>query len=226
MYKHILFDADNTLFDFDHAERSAFGLTMDAFSVSYDDEIYSRYSAVNARLWREFEQGLLDRDGVLVRRFEMMFPEMAAAAADINSAFQQHLVAQAVLLPHALELCEKLSRVAALSIVTNGVGASQRRRIEASGIAPYFPRLFISEEIGVPKPDIRFFTHVLDALGNPDLDTVLIVGDSLTSDIRGGMNAGIATCWLNRGGAPVPEGYRLDHVVGSLRELEDILLAE
>jgi YjjG family noncanonical pyrimidine nucleotidase len=224
MFRHILFDADNTLFDFDQTERAAFARTMEAFSVVHDDALFSRYKEANLLLWRALEQGKADRAVELVRRFERLLPDLEFSAADMNHTYQSNLVEHTVLMPYALELCEKLSPVKELSIVTNGVGHTQRRKLERSAIAPYFPRQFISEEIGVAKPDIRFFAHVMDALDHPDPDSVLIVGDSLTSDMQGGMNAGIKTCWLNRAGEPVPEGYRIDYVIGGLRELEDIVL--
>jgi YjjG family noncanonical pyrimidine nucleotidase len=226
MYKHILFDADNTLFDFDLAERNAFALTMRAFSVPGDEALFVRYREMNRKLWLDLEQGLVDRRVELVRRFERLLPGMDFSAADMNQEYQKNLVEQTVLMPYALELCQKLSGTAALSIVTNGVGTTQRRKMQRSAIAPFFSRHFISEEIGVAKPDLRFFEHVLDALENPPPSSVLIVGDSLTSDMQGGMNAGLVTCWLNRSGEPVPPGYRIDYEIGALDELEGILLGD
>ncbi len=224
MFKQILFDADNTLFDFDQMERNAFADTMRAFSVPYDDALYSRYREANRLLWLEFEQGRSDREQALAQRFTVLLDGMDIDGADMNRLYQYNLAEHTVMMPHALELCEALNGLFELSIVTNGVGPTQRRKLEHTPLAPCFPRQFISEEIGVSKPDVRFFTHVLNALGNPDRDEVLIVGDSLTSDIQGGMNAGIRTCWLNRDGDKVPGGYRVDYVIGGLRELEGILL--
>jgi len=223
MFKHILFDADNTLFDFDEAERNAFAQTMNAFSVPRDEALFSRYREMNRRLWLDLEQGKADKAVELVRRFERLLPGRDFSAEEMNRTYQKGLVEQTVLMPYARELCEKLSPLAELSIVTNGVGYTQRHKMERSAIAPYFSRHFISEEVGFSKPDIRFFTHVMDALDNPDPSGVLIVGDSLTSDIQGGMNAGIKTCWLNRYGQPAPEGYRIDYTISGLRELEDIV---
>ncbi len=226
MFKHILFDADNTLFDFDQMERNAFFDTMRAFFVPCDDALYNRYRAANRLLWLEFEQGRTDRAEALAKRFEVLLDGMDIDGAGMNQLYQYNLAEHTVMMPYALELCEALSRSFELSIVTNGVGPTQRRKLDHTPLEPYFAFQFISEEVGVSKPDIRFFEHVMDALGNPDRGDVLIVGDSLTSDIQGGMNAGLSTCWLNREGAPVPEGYRIDYMIGGLEELEDILLAE
>ena len=226
MFKHILFDADNTLFDFDLMEKNAFFDTLRAFSVSCDDALFSRYRAANRLLWLEFEQGRADREEALARRFEVLLDGMSIDGADMNRTYQHNLAAHTAMMPYALELCERLCRAFELSIVTNGVGPTQRRKLKNTPLEPYFPRQFISEEIGVSKPDVRFFAHVLNALGNPDRAEVLIVGDSLTSDIQGGMNAGLKTCWLNREGASAPDGYSIDYVIGGLKELEGILLAE
>lgn len=226
MFKHILFDADNTLFDFDQMERNAFFDTLQAFDVPCDDALYIRYREANRLLWLQFEQGRADRTEALAQRFELLLCDMDIDGAEMNRVYQHNLAEHTVMMPYALELCEHLSPIYELSIVTNGVGPTQRRKLSHTPLKPFFSRQFISEEIGVSKPDVRFFTHVLNALGHPDRDAVLIVGDSLTSDMQGGMNAGIKTCWLNREGDPVPDGYRLDYVITGLRELEDILPAE
>ncbi len=224
MFKHILFDADNTLFDFDQMERNAFFDTMHAFNVPCDDVLYTRYREANRLLWLQFEQGRTDREHALAQRFTLLLDGMDIDGADMNRLYQFNLAEHTVMMPYALELCERLSRRYELSIVTNGVGPTQRRKLDHTPLEPYFARQFISEEIGVSKPDVRFFHYVLDALGNPERDAVLIVGDSLTSDMQGGMNAGIRTCWLNRVGDTAPDGYRLDYVIRGLAELEGILL--
>lgn len=223
MFQHILFDADNTLFDFDGAERRAFVRTMQAFSIPYDDALFHRYWEMNRQLWLMLEQDKADKAFELVHRFRRLLPDHEFSAEEMNQTYQSQLVEQMELMEDALAVCERLSGRAVLSIVTNGVGPTQRGKLARSPLAPYFPRQFISEEIGFSKPDIRFFQHVMAALEHPDPARVLIVGDSLTSDIRGGMNAGIATCWLNRGGAPLPEGYRADYVINGLKELLGIV---
>jgi len=219
MYTHILFDADNTLLDFSKAERSAFILTMQEHSLQWDEAILSRYVEINIRLWQEFERGLIDKETVQLRRFDMLFEGASVSSEAVNRTFQKHLAAQSELMPGAREVCEILSQRAELFVVTNGVGATQRQKMNRSGLLPYFSRLFISEDLGVPKPDPRFFEHVMSELGHPDPESVLIVGDSLTSDIQGGMNAGLATCWLNLDRKPVPVGYRVDHVIEDLHSL-------
>lgn len=224
MFKHILFDADNTLFDFDQMERNAFFDTMNAFLVPCDDALYNRYRAANRLLWLEFEQGRTDRDHALAMRFTVLLDGMDIDGAAMNQLYQHNLAERTVMMPYAKELCERLSQKYVLSIVTNGVGPTQRRKLDHTPLEPYFTHQFISEEVGVSKPDVRFFEHVFATLGNPARDTVLIVGDSLTSDMQGGMNAGISTCWLNREGDAAPEGYRLDYEIRALEELAGILL--
>jgi len=222
MYSHILFDADNTLLDFSKAERNAFILTMQDHSLPWDEAMLSRYIEINISLWQELERGLIDKETVLLRRFDMLLEGDMVSSADVNRTFQLYLASQSELMSGAQEVCEALSQRALLSIVTNGVATTQRQKIHRSGLLPYFSRHFISEELGFPKPDIRFFEHVMNELGHPDPASVLIVGDSLTSDIQGGMNAGIATCWFNLHREPVPSGYRIDHVIEDLYGLLDI----
>ncbi len=223
MYSHILFDADNTLLDFSKAERSAFILTMQDHSLPWDEALLNQYIEINISLWQEFERGLIDKETVQLRRFDMLFGSASVSSADVNHTFQLHLSAQSELMPGAREVCEALSRHTELAIVTNGVGATQRRKMNRSGLLPYFSHLFISEDIGYPKPDPRFFEHVMSELGQPHPASVLIIGDSLTSDIQGGMNAGVATCWFNLHRKPVPTDYRIDFVIEDLYSLLDIV---
>jgi len=223
MFQHILFDADNTLFDFDKAEQKAFMRTMEAFSIPCDDALFYRYREMNRQLWLRLERDITGKAFELANRFRRLLPDYEFSAEEMNQTYQNQLVEQTELMEDALPVCEQLSRRAELSIVTNGVGPTQRSKLARTPLAPYFEKQFISEEIGFSKPDIRFFQHVMTALDHPDPSRVLIVGDSLTSDIQGGMNAGIVTCWLNREGAPLPEGYRADYVIGSLKELLNIV---
>ncbi len=223
MYTHLLFDVDNTLLDFDEAERNAFIQTMRTHFVPWDEAMLSRYVGINKQLWLDFEQGKVDKETVQLRRFEILLSGTALSSAAVNRTFQENLALHAALMPYAEAVCERLSAQAELSIVTNGVGATQRQKITRTGISRFFHHLFISEEIGFPKPDPRYFAHVMNTLGNPECNSVLIIGDSLTSDIQGGMNAGFVTCWFNPRKEPVPPGYRVDFEIVDLRELEQIV---
>ena len=158
MYTHILFDADNTLLDFSKAERSAFTQTMQAHSVQWDEALLSRYVDINISLWQEFERGRIDKETVQLRRFDMLLEGTGISAAELNRTFQTHLSAEAHLMPHAKEVCEALSAHAELSIVTNGVGPTQRKKVASTTIWPYFRHLFISEELGFPNPTCGFST--------------------------------------------------------------------
>ena len=198
-YKVILLDADETLFDFKAAERKALCLTMQGFGVTCSSEDMAAYAQVNAALWTQFERGEITKQDIFVRRFQFLFDRFGLTG-DVEKANQQYLQYIAdcsEVFPGACSFVEKLAQHHTLAIVTNGAAYAQKRRFYASKLSKFIPHLYVSEEIGVGKPDPRYFAAVFHDLKILDLKRVLIVGDSLTSDIRGGIQAGIDTCWYN-----------------------------
>ena len=206
----VLFDLDNTLSDFSWSEREALPGVLDQFGVDCSGESAGRYLAVfkqlAAPLWHRLERGELQLDTLNDERFRLF---VAATGIDVDPAllapaYLGWLSRSGGLLPGARELLDELHGEVRLGVVTNGYSAVQRPRLANFDLEKYFEAVVISSEIGHAKPSIDFFAVAFDQLGDPDPGSVLVVGDSLSSDIAGGANAGTATCWFNPLGAPPP----------------------
>ena len=224
-YPYLLFDADNTLFDFDQAERNAHLLLCRAHGLAFSEEGYQLYHKCNADLWRDFDRGLCTKEYLLVERFRR-YLAITGEQADPEALNRDHLRALgegAMLLPGAEELCRVLSRDHRLYLLTNAVASVQKTRFANSAIAPYFQGVFISEEVGVGKPDPAYFEYVFRAVPGLARDNALVIGDSLTSDIQGANNAGLPCCWFNPKGQPRPQGLRIDYEIRTLEELYAIV---
>lgn len=224
-YPYLLFDADNTLFDFDQAERNAHLLLCRAHGLAFSEEGYQLYHKCNADLWRDFDRGLCTKEYLLVERFRR-YLAITGERADPEALNRDHLRALgegAMLLPGAEELCRVLSRDHRLYLLTNAVASVQKTRFANSAIAPYFQGAFISEEVGVGKPDSAYFDYVFHAVPGLARDNALVIGDSLTSDIQGANNAGLPCCWFNPKGQPRPQGLRIDYEIRALEELYAIV---
>ena len=224
-YPYLLFDADNTLFDFDQAERNAHLLLCRAHGLAFSEEGYQLYHKCNADLWRDFDRGLCTKEYLLVERFRR-YLAITGERADPEALNRDHLRALgegAMLLPGAEELCRVLSRDHRLYLLTNAVASVQKTRFANSAIAPYFQGVFISEEVGVGKPDSAYFDYVFHAVPGLARDNALVIGDSLTSDIQGANNAGLPCCWFNPKGQPWPQSLRIDYEIRALEELYAIV---
>ena len=226
MYNHILFDADNTLLDFDKAQLISFKTTLLYFGVEFSKEIYKKYELINHNLWHQFERGIISKEVVQIKRFLDLFDTLGIHinAEHANSIYQRELCKQSWLIPHAEEICKELFLNATLSIVTNGVGDTQTKRIASSEINKYISFIVISEIIGYAKPNIEFFNETFKVIGCRKTDKVLIVGDSIESDIIGGKNAGIDTCWYNPHGLTPPPNLKINHIIADLYDLKRLVL--
>lgn len=200
-YDFILFDADNTLFDFNRAEKTAFLQTILSYGVSEDDaeRCFRVYHAINVAIWDEMDEGRITQSELKVERFYRL---AQALRMDFDpQAFSQryvgHLADASFLLPHAAETVGKLAVSHHLFIVTNGLTSVQEKRVCRSSIACCFDNIVISEEAGVAKPDPRIFGLALKNFPHCDKAKAIMVGDGLATDIRGGINFGIDTCWMN-----------------------------
>lgn len=226
----ILFDADNTLFDFDkaqeHALKTAISGTLQNYHMTYSDEILQKYAAINHDLWNKFELGSVTKDRLQIKRFEDLFNvlEVEEDAVRFNAQYMAALSEGTFLLDSAKELCETLSRSCKLALVTNGVSKTQHKRFENSEVKEYFVDIFVSEDTGFQKPKKEYFDYVLEHTGITDKERVLIVGDSLSSDIKGGNNAGIPSCWFNPHMLPNNSDAVCDYEVHKLNEVIPIVL--
>lgn len=228
MIKTILWDVDGTLLDFDAAERAAIRTLFDAFGLGEcTDAMLSCYHEINIGFWQKLERNELTRSQVLVGRFEQFFNEYGintAIAPEFNQRYQLTLGETIVYHNDSLDIVKGLKGKVRQYVVSNGTIAAQTKKLDRSKLGEQMDGIFLSEELGVDKPDIAFFNKVFSAIHADDLSTIMIVGDSLTSDILGGMNAGIRTCWYNPEGKPLPDTYKVDYIISDLHELTDLLV--
>lgn len=224
-YDTILFDADGTLFDFLASEREALILALRRFSVDVDEEGIRLYSQINDSLWKALERGEIEKDVLRVRRFEIFGREYGFTCDfdALSYAYTDALTEQMFMIDGAVDICRSLSKKYRMYIVTNGIEYVQRTRFERSPIKDFFDGVFISGEVGYEKPDIRFFKTVEDRIPDFSKEKTIIIGDSLTSDMKGGLNFGIDCCYYNPEGKKPPEDMAIKYTITELSELLEIL---
>lgn len=225
-YTHILFDLDGTLFDFDKAEETAFLNTCRHFHIPDTKDNFLLYHKINAEQWKQYELGLQTQERLAVRRYQLLLDALHTSgdAVTINRYYKKELSVQNPMLPNALAVCYQLSRFLKLYLITNGTPETQWGRLEHSPITPYFTEIFISGEIGWQKPQKEFFDYVFSKI-NAEKEQLLVVGDSLSSDIKGGQNAGLDTCWICKKGEMLPDNAAIPtYIIHNLNELMPILL--
>ena len=226
-YKVILFDADETLFDFKKAEREAFKNTMIDFGIDYDESYhFNTYEEINCAIWKELEQGLITQEKLKTERFRRFIDrlDMNFDENEFASTYMKYLGDGSFLFEGALELIEDLSNKYILSIVTNGLTIVQERRIKKSVIAKYFKDIVISEEIGISKPHPNIFEHAINNLGEFSKDEILMIGDNLSSDIKGGINYNIDTCWYNPNKVENTSNLTPTYEMTDYKEIRSLLL--
>lgn len=198
-YDTILFDADGTLLDFIRSEREAFKETMAMHGVDVNEEMIERYSEINDSLWKKLEKKEIERSVLLYHRFELFCEHygICANALKISDDYIKTIATKGYMLDGAEELLKRLYGKVRMYIITNGAEYVQKGRYAKLSLEGYFDGLFISEKIGFNKPDVRFFEAVEQSIENFDREKTLVVGDSLSSDIKGGIAFGLDTCWYN-----------------------------
>ena len=224
-YSILLFDADNTLFNFDAGNRRAFSEVCRICHLPDTDELFHAYEAVNAEMWSAFDRGECTKDFLVVERFRL-FLERAGLQADpvqCNKIHLSTLATNTVLLPHALEVCRTLAQTHSLYIVTNAVAAVQKARLAASDLRPYITDAFISEDAGASKPSVAYFDYVFSRIPGITRENCLLIGDSPSSDLQGANNYGIPCCWYNPRGLARPDGLPIDYEIRALPELLPIV---
>lgn len=221
----LFLDLDDTILDFHKAEYIAIGKTLQSFGLEPTEQVRARYSVINKQHWERLERKELTREEVLVGRFATLFREYGIETDAVQCArrYEDFLSIGHYFLPGAEEALERLSKKYKLYLASNGTAKVQAGRLQSANISHYFEEIFVSQEIGADKPSVEYFQRCFDRIPGFDPAQAMIVGDSLTSDILGGKNAGIATCWVNPKGAPCRADIVPDHVIGSLAELEALL---
>lgn len=226
-YYCILFDADNTLLNFDAAENKALAETLVNYGIEPDAETVQTYRTINEELWRQLEKGQIRREKLFGERFSRFLKAINAAGdgVEMNRFYLEQLSTHPDLMsPEVLDVLRELSEVATLAIVSNGAQKVQTRRLAESGVMNFMEDAFISEKMGCEKPNARIFDAALRALGVENREHVLMVGDSLPSDIQGGSNAGLDTCWYNPNHAENPGKVCPTYEISNLEELYQLVM--
>jgi 2-haloacid dehalogenase len=189
--------------------------------IQFEEGYLDVYQRINSELWKALERHEITPAVLRLRRFEQLLEalQLTGSADELNLAYVEQLGLCTDLIDGAYEVVQTLSRTSRIAIVTNGLESVQRSRLMRSTIHPFVTELIISEEVGAAKPQAAFFDVAFAETGNPSKEGVLIIGDSLSSDIQGGVNYGIDTCWYNPGGESKPESLSITYEITRLQNL-------
>ena len=227
-YNTVLFDADGTLFDFLRCEDEALRDTLRGVGITPSDELVADYSVINDSLWKMLERGEIEKSVLLYRRFEIFCEKhgFVCDAKKMAKDYTLNLAEKAYLIDGAEALCARLDGKVRMYIVTNGVEYTQKRRYAKSGLERYFSGVFISGEIGYEKPSREYFDKVAQSIPDFNVADTLIVGDSLTSDIKGGINYGIDTCWYDPEGKTAPDDMKITRISRDYADIYEFITGE
>ena len=225
MLTTVLIDVDNTLLDFNECVKEAVKETFREWRLEYSEKVFPVFKEVNDMLWLRIEAGELDRAGLYKIRWQMIFDRLGIDASgplfenDFRLTFSESR--QAV--EGAYDILEYLSSKYTICAASNASAWQQNKRLRNADMMKYISHMFISEEVGAPKPKKKFFDICLERLGNIPKDEVVLIGDSLSADISGGIAYGIKTIWFNYDKAPIPDDLKVDHIVYSLSEIKNYI---
>lgn len=227
MIEFVFLDLDDTILDFHKAERIGIVKTFRQMDVEPTEAVLQRYHTINQECWKQLEKGLMTRQEVLVQRFFRLFEELGvnADAALCAKTYEKNLSEGHYFLPGAEEAVIRLSKQYRLFIASNGTASVQHGRLTSANLYRWFEKIFISQELGINKPDAKFFRLAFDQIPDFDPKKAIMVGDSLSSDIQGGINAGLTTCWVNPAHAPADPAIPADYEIENIAQLEVLLQA-
>ena len=225
MYEFLFLDLDDTILDFQKAEHIAIRKTLAAFGADPTDAVCARYSRINKGYWERLERKELTREAVLTGRFASLFEELGITvdATECARVYERNLGIGHYFLPGAEEAVEALSKKYRLFLASNGTASVQKGRMTSDNLYRFFEKAYVSQEIGANKPSVEYFARCFAQIPGFDRSRAMIVGDSLTSDILGGQNAGIATCWVNPKHLPRRADIRVDCEIERLADLPALL---
>jgi 2-haloacid dehalogenase len=224
-YRTLLFDVDDTLLDFGATRHVALKAMCEAHGFAFDEALYARFNVINEGLWRAYEEGRISQTEVLHSRHVTLFKEYGhdVDGALLDDTYKQHLALGFHAIEGAHDLIVELKDRFGLYIVSNGLATIQDSRLRGSGLHPHFQGVFVSEDTGYQKPHKGFFDHVFARIPAFDADETLIIGDSLSADIAGGIRAGIDTCWFNPESKPNTSGLVPTYEIRHYDELRAIV---
>ncbi|MCQ8212204.1 YjjG family noncanonical pyrimidine nucleotidase [Cetobacterium somerae] len=225
-YNILIFDADDTLFDFKASEKEALEKTLVDYNMNYDEDYHLKiYKDINTKIWKELEDGLITQKELKIERFRRycMQLNLDFDVTDFANRYMENLSNSSILFEDSLDLIKELHGKFQLFIITNGLSKVQNGRIKNSIISKYFNDIIVSEEVGVSKPNPDIFKITLEKNKIKDSDNILMIGDSLTSDIKGGINFGIDTCLYNPKRIQITEEIKPTYEISTLKELLNLL---
>ena len=227
MIEFLFLDLDDTILDFHKAERIGLDKTFRQFGFEPNEALLSIYHDINIRCWQRLEEGTMTREEVVVGRFRLLFSQLGVDADPLafSKSYEYNLSQGHFFLPGAEEAVKRLCKKYRLFLASNGTASVQKGRMSSANLYPYFEQVFVSQDIGYNKPAPEYFQGCFDRIPDFDPQKAMIVGDSLTSDILGGIRAGIRTCWVNPEHKPARADIPADFEIESITQLEALLEA-
>ncbi len=223
-YTSIFLDIDNTLLDFNKAEKVAVKKVLQKYNLPNDEKAINKYSDINRNYWEQFERGEIPKSDIFEGRFKTLISiyDIEADTAAISKDYCLNLSETYFKIDGAIEILKYLKKKGyMLYATTNGLSLTQYKRIKNSGLEPYFDEIFVSENTGHQKPEKEYFDYVIKNIKEKDRNKMLIIGDSQSSDILGGINSSIDTCWFNP--SYLLPKYKSDFEITSLYDIKKIL---
>jgi len=224
--KAVFLDVDNTILDFNICAKESMKATFLDFGLHFEEEMFPPFLEVNGHLWEEIEQNRITREELYKIRWKMIFEKLQIEGPDpveFDTVFRKYIGEIAVPIDGAYELLAYLSEKYILCIASNASHARQVKRLTKANMMQYVKHLFTSEKIGYPKPEKAFFDACLTELGNVAPEECVVIGDSLTADIAGGIVSGMKTIWYNHNHEGIPTKVKPDYIVNALGEIINIL---
>lgn len=221
----VLLDIDNTLIDFNECARDSIIKIFNDFNLPYCNNIFETFIRENIKIWKRLENGEITKTYLRANRWNIILEKLNIVfdGSLIEELFEKSIAESAYEVQGAKELLEYLSKKHQLCVVSNGFRAVQENRLNISGFRKYFNKMFFSEDIGISKPQKEFFDYCFNSLNNPPKEDVILIGDSLSADILGGINYNIKTIWFNKNNETCPDNIKPTYIVRALTEIEDII---
>lgn len=225
MKKIILIDLDNTLIDFNECARHSIINCFNELGFTYTDKVFETFITENVKIWKRLEKGEITKPQLRANRWNIMLSKLGIDfdGTIIEEMFENGVANHACPVEGAYDLLDYLQGKYKLYIVSNGFRFVQESRLKIGNFKKYFDDVFVSEDIGIPKPAKEFFDYCFGKLDNPDKTDIILIGDSLSADIIGGINYGIDTIWFNKNNEPLPENINPTYTVKTLNEIKNIL---